>query len=101
MKISTVLEQDFVSRVSSRATRSTTSEEELANAIILQAVKDYRAALRGKGCNHKSAKNTVKECEKFFRSEYFRILTKLDGEMLITKLQEEYRNERNSRTRNK
>ena len=72
--------------------------EELANAIVLQAVKDYRAALRGQGCCWKSAEHTVMECEEFFRSEYYRILTKLDGEMLISKLQEEYYDESNTNT---
>ena len=57
--------------------------KELANAIILQAVKDYRKALkhdeRGRKC----------EIEKFFRSEWFSILTNVSGEMLIQKLRAE------------
>ncbi len=58
--------------------------EELANAIILQAVKDYRKALR-----EIASERTVTECEKFFRSQWFRVLTAIDGEMLIRKLREE------------
>lgn len=58
--------------------------EELANAIILQSVKDYRKALR-----ETASDRTVKECEKFFRSKWFRILTAIDGKMLIRKLREE------------
>ena len=68
--------------------------EELANAIIIQAVKDYRTALRKKCSSHKSDDYKIKECEKFFRSEWYRILTKVDGEMLIRKLQEECKYEK-------
>ena len=53
--------------------------EELANSIILQAVKDYRNC-----CN-----KTRRSIERFFRSEWFSVLTTLDGEMLIKKLREE------------
>ena len=57
--------------------------KELANAIILQAVKDYRKALkydeRGRKC----------EIERFFRSEYFTVLTNISGEMMIQKLRAE------------
>lgn len=69
--------------------RGVSPYEELANAIVLQAVKDYRAALRGEFVNHRSSKSVIKECERFFRSEWFRILTKVDGEMIMNKLREE------------
>lgn len=62
--------------------------EELANAIILQAVKDYRLALRAPEWSVK-AQTTVKECESFFRSDWFKILTTVDGEYLIRRLREE------------
>lgn len=67
--------------------------EELANAIIIQAVKDYRAALRGEFVNHKSPEWVIKDCEKFFQSEWFTVLTKVNGDMLMNKLREEHRNE--------
>lgn len=57
--------------------------KELANAIILQAVKDYRKALKY------DERGRKREIEKFFGSEYFRILTDVDGEMLIQKLRAE------------
>ena len=65
--------------------------ENLANAIILQAVKDYRQALKLLGRNSKctSALSTKDECERFFRSEWFRYLTSVDGNMLIRKLKAE------------
>lgn len=63
----------------------------LANAIILQAVKDYRSAHKklSRGRNNKDAKNMKEEVERFFRSGWFGMLTQIDPEMLIRKLQEE------------
>lgn len=62
--------------------------ETLANAIIIQAAKDYRLAL-GLQESSLKAEKTVKECENFFRSSYFRILTTVDSEYLIKKLRKE------------
>ena len=65
----------------------------LANAIILQAVKDYRKVLRklNRNSQNKDAKRTVSEVEKFFRSDWYKTLTSVDGELLIKKLREESR----------
>lgn len=57
--------------------------EKLANAIILQAVKDYRKALKH------DERGRKREIERFFRSEYFTVLTNISGEMLIRKLRAE------------
>ncbi|MBQ9461545.1 MAG: hypothetical protein IJU51_06485 [Clostridia bacterium] len=67
--------------------------ENLANAIILQAVKDYRKALRrlNRNFQNKDAKRTVSEVERFFRSDWYKTLTSVDGELLINKLREESR----------
>ena len=54
--------------------------ELLANAIILQAVKDYR---------HTYSPQYRAEIKRFFRSEWFRALTRIDGEMLISRLENE------------
>ncbi len=67
------------------------SYEKLANAIVLQAAKDYRTALKRVARHPKdrdglAAKN---ECERFFRSGWFGILTGIDPEMLMRKLQME------------
>lgn len=56
------------------------SYEELANAIVLQAVKDYRLHVD---------EPTLNEIERFFRSGWFSVLTKLDPECLISKLRKE------------
>ena len=64
--------------------------ENLANGIILQAVKDYRKALRGFSLNGKSGTAVIAECERFFRSKWFRVLTNVDGEHLIINIRKEY-----------
>ena len=65
--------------------------ENLANAIVIQAVNDYRNALDGIGCEYKSPDVVKKEIEKFFRSSYYRTLTKVKGEYLIERLKQEHR----------
>lgn len=57
--------------------------ELLAEAIILQAVKDYRKALKYDN------RRCKREVERFFRSEYFSVLTTIPGEILIQKLRAE------------
>ena len=54
--------------------------ENLANAIILQAVDDFRKS----GCYQ--TRNSIK---RFFRSAWFKVLTNVDGEMLIKRLEQE------------
>ena len=65
--------------------------ENLANAIVVQACNDYRAALGGTGYDYKPASACLKELEKFFRSSYYRMLTKVKGEYLMERLKEEHR----------
>lgn len=62
--------------------------ENLANAIILQAAKDYRKALRTLSLNphNRSAQYECRSIESFFRSGWFGLLTHLDPELLISKL---------------
>lgn len=54
--------------------------QELANAIVLQAVKDYRL--------HDNEQELAR-IERFFRSDCFSVLTNVDPEILITKLRKE------------
>ena len=54
--------------------------ELLANAIILQAVKDYR---------HTYSPQCRAEIKRFFRSDWFKVLTRLDGKMIIKRLEQE------------
>lgn len=68
-----------------------TNYENLANAIILQAVKDYRMALKSLKANprNRTAMADKDEIERFLRSRWFTVLTSVDGEMLIRSLQME------------
>jgi len=65
-----------------------TNYENFANAIILQAVKDYRMALKCLKANPKNrtARADKDEIDRFFRSQWFKVLTSVDGEMLIRSL---------------
>lgn len=72
-------------------------ESLLANEIVIQATKDYRKALRGLKKHKLSSERRINDCENFFRSEWFQILTKIDGELLIRKLKEEHINESKNR----
>ena len=65
--------------------------QNLANAIVLSAVEDYRKALRKLGWfpDDRFAMAEKRSIERFFRSGYFNILTNLDPEMLIEKLNQE------------
>lgn len=68
-----------------------TSYEGLANAIIVQAAKDYRAALMVLSENPRSilANRDKAECERFFLGKWFSELTEVDGKWLMRKLQRE------------
>lgn len=63
---------------------------ELANAIIAQAAKDYRSAINqlSLSSNDRVALREKKSIERFFRSDFFSILTNLNGEVLLAKLKE-------------
>lgn len=65
--------------------------ENLANSIVLLAVKDYRDALKKlkKWPRNEAAQIMKAEVEMFFRSAWYRELTSVDGEYLISKLQAE------------
>ena len=65
--------------------------EDLANAIVLLSVKDYRDALKKlmKYPRHESAKHTKAEVERFLRSDWYRELTAVEPEILLRKLKEE------------
>ena len=65
--------------------------EELANAIVLQAVTDYRIALKALAANpdDRYAKYEAKRIERFFLSAWFRCLTEVDGKWLMDQLKKE------------
>ena len=65
--------------------------KDLANAIVLLAVKDYRRALHR--CKRHPEKDSYRQdkkpIERFFRSDWFAVLTGLDPEVLIRRLRQE------------
>ena len=65
--------------------------QSLANAIVISAAKDYRAALCRLRRNPRSqtALSQIADLERFFRSDWYAMLTNFPGEVLIRKLKEE------------
>ena len=69
---------------------------DLANAIIIKACNDYRAALKRVKKNPEN-KNAIEEAlslERFFKSPWYQVLTSVDGEFLIRKIRAEIANGR-------
>ena len=66
--------------------------EDLANAIIIQAVKDYRRYLNmvSRNPNNEKAYKEIRRIERFFRSSWFSVLSELNGRILISKIKEDY-----------
>ena len=64
--------------------------EDLANAIILSAVRDYKRALLllKRNPDSQSAIRAVEREEQFFYSSWFEVLTDLDPSYLIRKMKE-------------
>lgn len=70
----------------------------LCNAIIYQAVKDYKhySNILHKNPNNEMAKYELKQLERFFLSQYFEMLSDMDGNNLLITLREKIINERKS-----
>ena len=66
--------------------------EAIKNAIIEQAVKDYRwaRAVLAKNAENVDAIDMRADTEQFFHSAWFALLTSLDGEWLLEKLEGEF-----------
>ena len=65
--------------------------EKLANTIILFAVKDFRTAYRRlkRRPNDTVAQGEIQSITRFFSSQYFNVLTTLDGISLLQKIIDE------------
>ena len=65
--------------------------EKLAQAIILQAVEDYRTCRRlvRRKPNQVEAQKMIREVEAFFRSRWFMQLSDADGTMILEALKKE------------
>ena len=80
-------------------TNGTDAYSLLADFIVLQAVSDYRAALRKLSLNsgNRRAKLTVDNCEEFFASKWFGVLCTLDPEWLVRTIKWECENDDSQR----
>ena len=61
--------------------------KELANAIVVQACEDYRAALRG-NCDDPNL--MLQDVMQFFGAKWYKTLTKVDHHYLLEKLDAEW-----------
>ena len=63
----------------------------LANGIILKAVDDYRSARKtlARDPENALAQRQVSQCEKFFLSDWFTVLSSVDGSFVLKKLKAE------------
>lgn len=77
--------------------------EILGNAVVLQAVKDYRRACKTMQNNkplsdkYKNAKYVKEECERFFLSQRFNIFSRADGTAILEILRKEQENAESKR----
>ena len=67
------------------------SYERLANAIILQACKDFRAAYKRlkRFPDSRHAQDEVKDLTEFFCSQHFELLTNADGPSILHRMMRE------------
>lgn len=65
--------------------------ERLATAIVLRAVEDYRKAQTDLHTNSENEQvlRRLSELERFFRSEWFEVLTTVDGRCVLAMLKRE------------
>lgn len=75
----------------SNRSRSIDPYENLANAIVLQAANDYRAANKALARNRENAEARIsrEKLLEFFNSRWFSVLTTLDPEYLVSQLDKE------------
>lgn len=65
--------------------------ENLVNAIVLQAVKDYRDAKKKlkKYPNSVESKKMINDVTRFLLSDWITALTTVDGSLILKKLEQE------------
>ena len=65
--------------------------DDLAQAIIVQAAEDYRKTLKWlkKYPKNRRLLQSKRECESFFRSDWFTVLTNADPERILDRIRKE------------
>ena len=82
------MNNDFNSELCDKGFRTLSLE------IVRVAVEDYKRAIRGKqSVPGRSPGQVKRECEKFFKSDYFHMLCNLDGQRVIDRCNAEYEKE--------
>ena len=79
-------------RIQKPAVAALSPWQKLANAIVEQAVKDFRIAqarVKANPQNADHAKAEVSQLEHFFRSQWFEVLTNVDGCLVLSRLRKE------------
>ena len=73
--------------------------EHICKAIIIQAVNDYRRAMKQVVVNprNKTALDEVLDIEDFLKSQWFQQLSHLDGQYILKRLQMEMAHEEQSK----
>ena len=68
-----------------------TGTQALANAIIIQAAKDYKSALRilKRHPNSRAAMDEAMKIEQFFHSTWYGVLTQVNPDYLVNRLRKE------------
>lgn len=65
--------------------------ERLANAVVIRAVDDYRIAVKKlkRDPGNKMAEMDIRSLSRFFGSQWFEVLTNVDGRLLLSRLKKE------------
>ena len=63
----------------------------LANAVVTQATKDYRMSIRHLKTHPGSQTASVmkRECERFFHSNWYSLLTSVDADYILNRIRKE------------
>ena len=71
--------------------RSIEPWQRLANAVVMRAVDDYRSAKKKlkKNPTNEMADTDIRKLNRFFCSQWFEVLTDVDGRLLLSKLKKE------------
>lgn len=65
----------------------------LANAIVADAARDYRRTLRAAKRGDDYFPSHLRSLKRFFRSSWYRMLTKVDAEYIMNRIEQEVEHE--------
>ena len=65
----------------------------LANAIVTDAARDYKRTLRAAKRGDDYFPSHLRSLKRFFRSSWYRMLTKVDAEYIMSRIEQEVEHE--------